>query len=148
MRIFVLCLLLAVIGFAQALPPGVQKGASIEGITEYTFPNGLHLLLFPDPSNPKVTVNMTVLVGSRHEGYGETGMAHLLEHLLFMRTTGGREIKKELTGHGASWNGSTSVDRTNYFETVPATDENLRWAVSLEADRLVNSVMDKALLDT
>jgi zinc protease len=139
---------LAAAAFAQALPPGVQKGSSIEGITEYTFPNGLHVLLFPDASNPKVTVNVTVLVGSRHEGYGETGMAHLLEHLLFMRTSGGRDIKKELTGHGASWNGSTSPDRTNYFETVTATDENLRWAVSLEADRLVNSVMDKRLLDT
>src|SRR5437763_10562211 len=148
MRVCVLLLALAVAVFGQAMPRGVQKGVSIEGITEYTLPNGLHLLLFPDPSNPKVTVNMTVLVGSRHEGYGETGMAHLLEHLLFMRTTGGREIKKELTGHGASWNGSTSPDRTNYFETVTATDENLRWAVGLEADRLLNSVMDKALLDT
>ena len=143
-------LALAAIGglLAQPLPNGVHQGASIEGITEYTFPNGLQVLLFPDPSNPKVTVNMTVLVGSRHEGYGETGMAHLLEHLLFMRTAGGRDIKKELTGHGASWNGSTSQDRTNYFETVTASTENLRWVVSLEADRLVNSVMSKALLDT
>src|SRR5947208_7000515 len=148
MRVCVLLLALAVAVFGQAMPPGVQKGSSIEGITEYTFPNGLHVLLFPDPSNPKVTVNMTVLVGSRHEGYGETGMAHLLEHLLFMRTSSGREIKKELTGHGASWNGSTNPDRTNYYETFTATDENLRWAVGLEADRLVNSVMDKRLLDT
>ena len=140
--------LLAAGAFCQGLPSGVEKGASIEGITEYKFPNGLQVLLFPDPSNPKVTVNVTVLVGSRHEGYGETGMAHLLEHLLFMRTTGGRDIKKELTGHGASWNGSTSQDRTNYFETVTASEENLRWALGLEADRLVNSVMDKALLDT
>ena len=134
--------------FAQSLPNGVQKGASVEGITEYTFPNGLRVLLFPDPSNPKVTVNTTVLVGSRHEGYGETGMAHLLEHLLFIQTTSGRSIKKELTDHGAQWNGTTSDDRTNYFETVTATTENLRWALGLEADRLVNSKMDKALLDT
>src|SRR5579871_4138991 len=97
---------LACAGFSQPLPSGVRKGDSIEGITEYRFPNGLQVLLFPDASNPKVTVNMTVLVGSRHEGYGETGMAHLLEHLLFMRTSGGRDIKKELTGHGATWNGS------------------------------------------
>src|SRR5205085_8061513 len=138
MRILVSCFVRAIAVFAQASPPGVQKGSSIEGITEYKLPNGLQVLLFPDASNPKVTVNMTVLVGSRHEGYGETGMAHLLEHLLFMRTTGGREIKKELTAHGASWNGSTSIDRTNYFETVTATGENLRWALSLEADRLVN----------
>ena len=57
----------------------------MEGITEYSLPNGLHVLLFPDASKPKVTVNMTYLVGSRHEGYGETGMAHLLEHMLFIR---------------------------------------------------------------
>src|SRR4051812_15355433 len=102
---------LAISAFAQTLPPGVKKGASVEGITEYTFPNGLRVLLFPDTSNPKVTLNMTYLVGSRHEGYGETGMAHLLEHLLFIETTNGRFIKKELTGHGASWNGSTDDDR-------------------------------------
>src|ERR1700692_1406922 len=133
---------------AQEKAAPFEKGVTIEGITEYRLRNGCKFLLFPDPASSKVTVNMTVLVGSRHEGYGETGMAHLLEHLLFMRTTGGREIKKELTGHGASWNGSTSVDRTNYFETVTATDENLRWAVSLEADRLGNSIMDKGMLDT
>jgi zinc protease len=139
---------LAVSLFSQVLPSGVQKGAAVEGITEYDFPNGLRVLLFPDLSNPKVTVNMTYLVGSRHEGYGETGMAHLLEHMLFIQTATGRVIKKELTGHGASWNGSTSSDRTNYFETVTATDENLHWALGLEADRMVNSKMEKALLDT
>src|SRR6266849_5685942 len=121
------------LAFSQPLPDGVRKGPSVEGITEYTFPNGLRVLLFPDPSNPKVTVNMTYLVGSRHEGYGETGMAHLLEHMLFIETTNGRYIKKELTGHGASWNGSTSDDRTNYFETMTATDENLKYGIELEA---------------
>jgi zinc protease len=147
-KVVLLALPLVVCALSQTLPTGVRKGPSIEGITEYTFPNGLQVLLFPDPSNPKVTVNVTYLVGSRHEGYGETGMAHLLEHLLFIETTNGRTIKKELTGHGASWNGSTSFDRTNYFETVTATDDNLRWALSLEADRMVLSKMDKALLDT
>ncbi len=134
--------------YSQTLPAGVKKSASVEGITEYSFPNGLKALVFPDPSNPKITVNVTYLVGSRHEGYGETGMAHLLEHLLFMQTTNGRDIKKEITGHGASWNGSTSSDRTNYFETFTASTENLRWALSLEADRMVNSKMEKAILDT
>src|SRR6266481_8073642 len=133
---------------AQTLPAGVVQKASMGGITEYQYPNGLRVLLYPNQSNPKITINVTYLVGSRHEGYGETGMAHLLEHLLFIQTTTGRVIKKELTGHGASWNGSTSSDRTNYFETVTATDENLRWALGLEADRMVNSKMDKALLDT
>ena len=117
--------------FAQTLPPGVQKLTSIEGITEYAFPNGLHVLLFPDNSKPKVTVNMTYLVGSRHEGYGETGMAHLLEHMVFKTTKSGRDMFKELTDHGAEFNGTTDYDRTNYFETVNASDDNLRWALGL-----------------
>ena len=91
---------------------------------------------------------MTYLVGSRHEGYGETGMAHLLEHMLFLQTKTRKDVKKELTDHGAELNGSTSWDRTNYFETVNATDENLKFALELEADRMVNSKIEKQLLDT
>src|SRR5262249_6592093 len=102
----------------QTLPQGVEKKASLGGVTEYDFLNGLRVLLYPDPASPKVTINMTYLVGSRFEGYGETGMAHLLEHMNFIRSTHDREIKKELTDHGAQWNGTTSYDRTNYFETV------------------------------
>ncbi len=133
---------------AQTLPSGVQKITSVEGITEYSLPNGLRVLLFPDNSKPKVTVNMTYKVGSRLEGYGETGMAHLLEHMLFKETKGGRVVMKELTDRGADFNGTTSYDRTNYYETIPASDENLRWALSLEADRMVNMRMEKSTLDT
>jgi zinc protease len=140
-------LLLAGLAFSQTLPPGVQKVTSVEGITEYGYPDGLHVLLFPDPSNPKVTVNMTYLVGSRLEGYGETGMAHLLEHLMFRETATRSDIKQELTNHGANWNGTTSYDRTNYFETMNATDDNLRWAIQLEADRMVNARIEKKNLD-
>ncbi len=103
-------------------------------------------MLFPDESKPKLTVNMTYLVGSRHEGYGETGMAHLLEHVLFIKTKNRTSIKQELTDHGAQFNGSTSFDRTNYFETVNATDENLKWAVELEADRMVNALISKEIM--
>ena len=141
-------LVLTAAAFSQTLPQGVQKVTSVEGITEYALPDGLHVLLFPDTSKPKVTVNMTYLIGSRQEGSGETGMAHLLEHMVFKQTKAGRDIIKELTDHGANFNGSTSYDRTNYFETVTATDENLRWAIGLEADRMVNMRMEKALLDT
>jgi zinc protease len=125
-----------------------QKVTSVEGITEYAFPNGLHVLLFPDNSKPKVTVNITYLVGSRHEGNGETGMAHLMEHMLFLRTKSGKDVKKELTDHGAQWNGTTWYDRTNFFETVPASDENLAWAINLEAERMTNMRIEKELLDT
>src|SRR6187549_2589281 len=107
LSLFAVLLALACPAFSQTLPSGVQQKASLGGITEYAYPNGLRVLLFPDPSNPKVTVNMTYLVGSRFEGYGETGMAHLLEHVNFIRSTHDRDIKKELTAHGAQWNGST-----------------------------------------
>ncbi len=138
---------LAVSAFSQTLPPGVQQKAAMGGITEYQFPNGLKVLLYPNAANPKVTINVTYLVGSRHEGYGETGMAHLLEHMNFIETTNGRKIKSEIVSHGANWNGTTSGDRTNYFETVPATNENLKWGLSLEADRMVKVKFSKQLLD-
>jgi zinc protease len=124
------------------------KVTSVEGITEYRLDNGLKVLLFPDSSKPTVTVNVTYLVGSRHEGYGETGMAHLLEHMMYKGTTKHGDIKAELTSHGAQFNGSTSYDRTNYFETLTATDENLRWAIEMEADRMVNSRVSRQDLDT
>jgi zinc protease len=133
---------------AQTRPPGVEQGASIAGITEYSFPNGLRVLLLPDPGSSTITVNATYLVGSRHEGYGESGMAHLLEHLLFITSTNGVEIKKELEDRGAQWNGTTWYDRTNYYETVTASDENLRWALELEAERMVNMRIDPGVLDT
>ena len=83
---------------------------------------------------------MTYLVGSAHENYGETGMAHLLEHLVFKGTPRHPNIPQELTAHGSRPNGTTWTDRTNYFETFAATDENLDWALDLEADRMVNSL--------
>jgi zinc protease len=131
--------LIAFTAGAHAASEAPQKVASVEGITEYRLDNGLRLLLFPDPTRPKVTVNLTVLVGSRHEGYGETGMAHLLEHMVFKGTPTHRDIPGAMKERGAQFNGSTDVDRTNYFETLPATDQNLEFAIRLEADRMVNS---------
>ena len=113
--------------------------ASVEGITEYQLPNGLRFLLFPDQSKQQITVNITYLVGSRHEGYGETGMAHLLEHLVFKGSTDHPNIDDEFSERGAFVNGTTWFDRTNYFETFPATEDNLEWALDLESDRMVNS---------
>src|SRR5678810_860407 len=104
--------------FAQAaLAQEPRRITSVEGVTAYQLENGVRLLLVPDPTQPKVTVNMTVLVGSRHEGYGETGMAHLLEHLVFKGTPQHPNVPKALQDHGAQFNGSTSADRVNYFET-------------------------------
>lgn len=133
---------------AQSLPDGLEEVVSVGGITEYRMENGLKVLLFPDSSSAKTTVNITYLVGSRHEGYGETGMAHLLEHLLFKGSTKHTDITQELSEHGASANGTTWYDRTNYYETFPASDENLKWALSMESDRMVNSFVAKKDLDS
>jgi zinc protease len=133
---------------AQSVPRGAERITSVEGITEYRLANGLQVLLFPDQSKQTITVNVTYKVGSRHEGYGETGMAHLLEHLAFKGSPRHRNIPQELTEHGSRPNGSTWFDRTNYFETFAATEENLRWALDLESDRMVNSFIAKADLDS
>jgi len=131
-----------------AQPPKATKVVTVEGITEYRLPNGLRILLLPDQTKPVATVNITYLVGSRNESYGETGMAHLFEHLLFKGSKGHPKIGEEMTAHGASFNGTTWYDRTNYFESFPATQENLDWALRLEADRMVNSFISAADLQS
>lgn len=123
------------------------KYTSVEGITEYRLPNGLRVLLAADASKPTTTVNITYLVGSRHESYGETGMAHLLEHMVFKGTPSRGNIMQELGKRGMQFNGTTFMDRTNYFETFPSSDENLDWALAMEADRMVNSFIAKADLE-
>jgi zinc protease len=148
LRFAIPVLLLVTIAASQTLPAGVERRATMAGITEYAYPNGLRVLLLPDAGSATMTVNMIYMVGSRHEGYGETGMAHLLEHMNFILSTDGRNIKQELTSHGADFNGTTSYDRTNYYETVKASEDNLKWALSLEATRMTNMRIEKQLLDT
>jgi zinc protease len=131
-------LLLATTAFAAP-----KKGPSVEGITEYTLDNGLKVLLFPDASKPTVTVNVTYLVGSRHEGYGESGMAHLLEHMMFKGTKKYPQVLAHLEKMGANSNGTTWTDRTNYFEILPATGNNLATALDIEADRMVNATISQ-----
>ena len=130
------------------LPPGVERATTVEGITEYRLRNGLRVLLFPDRTKEVMSVNLTYLVGSRHESYGETGMAHLLEHLLFKGTPKHRNIWKEFSDRGVKANATTHYDRTNYYGVFTATDENLEWALELEADRMVNSFIAKNDLDS
>ena len=131
------------------LPANFEKVTSVEGITEYKLKsNGLKVLIFPDPSKQTMTVNITYQVGSRHEGYGETGMAHLLEHMVFKGSPKHKDIPSEFKAKGANFNGTTWVDRTNYFETFTATDENLEWALDLESDRMLNSFIAKKDLET
>ncbi|GHE99422.1 M16 family metallopeptidase [Thalassotalea profundi] len=126
----------------------IEKITEVEGISEYKLENGLQVLLFPDQTKETVTVNVTYHVGSKHENYGETGMAHLLEHLVFKGTPKHKDIPAELSSHGARPNGTTWTDRTNYFETFAATEENIDWALSMESDRMVNSFIAKKDLDS
>ena len=103
---------------------------------KYTLANGLQVILYPDQTFPLVAVNVWYRVGSANEKPGKTGFAHLFEHMMFQ---GSQNIPKE--GHfryvqeaGGSLNGSTSIDRTNYFETVPANYYEL--PLWLESDRM------------
>lgn len=130
------------------LPRGVTQVTSVEGITEYKLANGLQVLLVPDDSKPTTTVNVTYHVGSRHENYGETGMAHLLEHLLFKGSPKHPTVWAEFTKRGLRANGSTWFDRTNYFASFSANEENLRWYLGWQADAMVNSFIARKDLDT
>ena len=132
----------------SAAPKGIARVTTVEGISEYRLANGLRILLIPDRSIDTVTVNVTYLVGSRHEGYGEAGMAHLLEHLMFKGTPRIANIKAEFERRGARYNGSTSFDRTNYFETFPANEKTLDFVLDAEADRMVNASIAKKDLDS
>ncbi|MCC7225575.1 MAG: insulinase family protein [Burkholderiaceae bacterium] len=143
-----LCLL-AFQGWALNLPAGVTEVTSVEGITEYKLTsNGLRVLLAPDDSKPTTTVNMTYLVGSRHENYGETGMAHLLEHMLFKGTPTTPNALGEFSKRGLQANGSTSTDRTNYFASFAANPDTLAWYIGWQADAMINSTIKREDLDT
>ena len=150
-RLLAVLLVFGFIGASPAAPsagPAPHRTVTVEGITEYRLPNGLRVLMLPDPGSETITVHVTYLVGSRQEGYGEKGMAHLLEHMLFKGTARHPAIKDDLVRHGARYNGTTSNDRTTYFETFAASEAELRWALDLEADRMVHSRVSKADLSS
>ena len=147
--LFALSLLLAAtVAGAQALPAGMTQVTQVEGITEYRLANGLQVLLVPDDAKPTTTVNVTYRVGSRHENYGETGMAHLLEHLVFKGTPTTKNVWAEFSKRGLRANGTTSFDRTNYFASFAANEGNLQWYLSWQADIMVNSFIAKEDLAT
>ncbi len=150
-RLIAVCLtfLATAPALAQApLPRGVTKVHSVEGITEYRLENGLKVLLFPDVSKPTITVNITYLVGSRHENYGETGMAHLLEHLVFKGTPKNPDLGSSSTSAApapTAPRGSTAPTTTRSSRPPTTTS---KWAIEMEADRMVNSFIRKSDLDT
>ncbi|KQW52264.1 MULTISPECIES: pitrilysin family protein [unclassified Roseateles] len=128
-----------------AIPERVRE---LAGIEEYRLPNGLQVLLFPDTTQTTTTVNITYRVGSRHEVAGEFGMAHLLEHMLFKGTERQKDIPGAMAQRGVRFNGTTTVDRTNYFASFNANADTLAFLLDLEADRMVNSRVAKVDLDT
>lgn len=121
--------------------------STIEGVKEFTLSNGLDILLIPDTSQSNMVVNIVYNVGSKDEGYGEKGMAHLLEHMLFKSTKNLGDIKKQLSDKGGQANGTTWYDRTNYYEIFPSSDENLKWSLQMEADRMINATILQTDLD-
>jgi zinc protease len=133
--------LLALAGAAGAQAPvkPLQPLRSVEGIHEYRLANGLQVLLAPDASKPSTTVNVTYRVGSKHENYGETGMAHLLEHLLFKGSPKHPAPWGEFSQRGLDANGTTWFDRTNYFASFSANPDTLKWYLGWQADAMVNS---------
>lgn len=151
-RLLPACLLALSLLPAQAAVPKpaapLQSVQSVEGINEYRLANGLQVLLVPDDSKPTTTVNVTYHVGSRMENYGETGMAHLLEHLLFKGTPTTRNVWAEFTKRGLRANGSTWLDRTNYFASFAANDDNLKWYLSWQADAMTHSFIARKDLDS
>ena len=140
--------LLASVFTLVAAQDGPEFVTEVEGIGEYRLDNGMKVLLMPDSSRPTTTVNVTYFVGSKHESYGETGMAHLLEHLVFMGTPDHQDIKKEISERGGFANGTTWWERTNYFQTLPSEVENLEWSLRMEADRMVNSFISAEDLES
>jgi zinc protease len=139
---------LAAAPWAQVAAQSAPQVRSVEGITEYRLANGLQILLAPDSAKPTTTVNVTYRVGSRHENYGESGMAHLLEHLLFKGTPKTPNLWSEFTKRGLRANGTTGFDRTNYFASFAANDENLKWYLEWQADAMVNSFIARKDLDS
>lgn len=128
-------------------PAGVAAGPCVEGVCEYRLGNGLRVLLLPDAAASELTLNLVYGVGSAHESYGEAGMAHLLEHMLFKGTPTHRDIFAELSKRGIDSNATTTTDYTNYHSSFTADAAKLDWLLGMEADRMVNSRVAREDLD-
>lgn len=140
-------LALSTAGCSESAPPGGREGVSID-FERYELANGLDVILHVDRSDPIAAVAMTFHVGSAREVEGKTGFAHLFEHLFFLdsENLGPGGLDRLMTRVGSSTNGSTSNDRTNYFEVVPIDGlEKTLWA---EADKLgffINTVSESVV---
>jgi zinc protease len=148
-----LALLLAAVLVSVPLAAGPRTGEPSEPraihipFTEHTLENGLRVILSEDHSAPTYSISVTYNVGSRDEREGRTGFAHLFEHMMFQ---GSENIGKGehfilVLNNGGNMNGTTSADRTNYFQTLPANQ--LELGLFLEADRMRSLEISQANLD-
>jgi zinc protease len=120
-----------------------RPDAQAAGFSSYVLPNGFRIIVAPFPSAANARIELLVKTGSKLEGYGETGMAHLLEHMLFKSAGQRADLKSDLTALGATWNGTTTADRTNFFETVAAEPAKIDEALRIEADRFIRASFTK-----
>jgi zinc protease len=139
---------LAVVGCDRGGTPSSSGVPKIK-YEKYTLPNGLEVVLHEDHSTPIVSVNTWYHVGSGDEQPGRTGFAHLFEHIMFM---GSEHVPygvfdQKLEAAGANNNGSTTEDRTNYYESLPANA--LPLALWLDSDRMgfLLPTLDQKMLD-
>src|SRR5687768_12503408 len=151
MRRLILALaLLAATTLTAALPPNVEEVETFRGITQYRLKsNGMTILLVPDHTSPVFTFMVVYHVGSRNEAPGNTGSAHLLEHMIFNKSTenfgrakGHKTFQEVLYEAGAdfsSTNMTTWYDRMNGYSTLPS--DKLELAMKIEADRLGSALI-------
>lgn len=133
---------------AQPAAPAAQAKSAVKiPIQQYTLKNGLRVVLSEDHSAPTYSICVTYDVGSRDEKPGHTGFAHLFEHMMFQgsQNVGKGEHFILIENNGGEMNGTTTQDRTNYFESLPANQLDL--GLFLEADRMKSLAVTQANLD-
>lgn len=141
MKRFTSWLIGALLLAAQLHAHAQERIRSMQGVTEYRLSNHLQVLLAPNDLQTQTYANLVVKAGSAVEGYGEGGMAHLLEHMMFKGTPQNREPTREFGNRAIRYNGTTRLDYTNYFASMGPDQEKLHWYLSWLADASVNSLI-------
>ena len=113
---------------------------SLEGVRSYLLPNGLRVVLAPNKGSRTTTINVCYQIGSRVEADDESGMAHLIEHLMYRGTPSFGSVAGELSRRGVEYSGNTTADRTNFIATFAADDETLLWYLRWQADAMFHSL--------
>lgn len=141
MKKYLLTIMISFLLVLLIAAPGRAQGIRID-FTQYTLPNGLHVILHQDNTTPNVVVNIMYHVGSKNENPERTGFAHFFEHLMFegSKNIGRGEFSSIVEKAGGSLNAWTSFDITNYFVLLPSNQ--LELGLWLESERLLHPVID------